>query len=261
MYPLLRSELLFFEKQMDQEDSEDDDNEEDRPPFIYDVETLHPALAKAAQDPDTHSPNRKKLAALEKRFKDLIPGEVDSDDDEAPTLVETLEEEEEEEDEELEEDEESARKTGWLNEFTAGDIIGKELKEDPKPKERRRPDNGLLGGKMVSIDASTLDISGLETKVTPSEQPKSKKAKKSKKQAVEPVELVEAMEDIEDVEDIADVEDLDDIEPEEIEETEEVVTAVSDDGQSTTTKVTKKKKVQWVLDQNTIRSKCENLIG
>ncbi|KAG2184364.1 hypothetical protein INT43_000273 [Umbelopsis isabellina] len=231
---------------------DDEDNEEDRPPFIYDVETLHPALAKAAQDPDTHSPNRKKLAALEKRFKDLIPGEEgendeEEDDDEAPTLVATLDEEDEED---LEEDDDSARKTGWMNEFTAGDLIADELKEEPKPKERRRPDNGLLGGKMVSIDASTLDISGLETKVAPSEQPKPKKAKKSKKQAEEPVELVEAVEDMEDMED---VEDMEDMEPEEIEETEEIVTGVSDDGQSTTTKVTKKKKVQWVLDQNTIR--------
>ncbi|KAJ2955843.1 hypothetical protein NQZ79_g8221 [Umbelopsis isabellina] len=227
IYLLFIAELLFFEKQMDQEDSEDEDNEEDRPPFIYDVETLHPALAKAAKDPDTYSPNRKKLAALEKRFKDLIPGEEGSDDeeeddDEAPTLVETLDEEEEEE---LEEDDESARKSGWMNEFTAGELIADELKEDPKPKERRRPDNVALKPKPLLQKSQKLK----------------KAKKKSKKQTEEPVELVEAVEDAEDVE------------PEDIEETEEIVTAVSNDGQSTTTKVTKKKKVQWVLDQNTIR--------
>jgi hypothetical protein len=227
---------------MEQDDNEEE-NDEERPPFIYDVETLHAALGKAAQDPDTYSPNRKKLAELEKRFKDLIPGddgsgdeEEEEDDDEAPTLVDDLEEEEEEEN--LEEDDESARKSGWINEFTAGDLIAHELKEDAKPKERKKKDNGLLGGKMVSIDASTLDISGLETQIPSSEEPKPKKSKKkSKKHTEEPVELVEP------------------IEPENIEESEEILTTVSEDGQSTTTKVTKKKKVQWVLDQNTIRSK------
>src|ERR1700710_3014346 len=140
--PLRPTELLFFEQQAENEDEQEAAND-DRPPFIYDVETLHVALVKAAEDPETYNPNRKKLSELEKRFKDLIPGEEGSESsDEAPELVDGMEEEVEEMEEE-DEDEESARKTGWMNEFTAGDLIAKELKET-KSMDKKRKDNGLL---------------------------------------------------------------------------------------------------------------------
>jgi hypothetical protein len=192
-------ELLSFETQMQREESDEDEDDDNRPPFIYDVDTLEKALGQAAEDPESYSPNRKKLAELQKRFKELIPGEEGSgdeeeEDDEVPTLVE--EEEQEEEDEELEEmdeDDEAAKKSGWKNEFTAAEIIAEELKEDPKDiRRRQRKDNGLLGGKIVSMDASTLDISGLESKAstTADEEPSKSKKKKNKKKANQEAEAV-----------------------------------------------------------------------
>lgn len=232
---------------MQREESEEDEDEDDdnRPPFIYDVDTLEKALGQAAEDPESYSPNRKKLAELQKRFKELIPGEEGSgdeeDDDEVPTLVE--EEEQEEEDEEMDEDDEAAKKSGWKNEFTAAEIIAEELKEDPKDiRRRQRKDNGLLGGKIVSMDASTLDISGLESKAstTADEEPSKSKKKKNKKKANQEAEAV-----VEEPEPVI-----------EEEEEEEETTTVSDEEAEVTTKITKKKKsVQWVLDQNTIRRK------
>ncbi|KAI8578367.1 hypothetical protein K450DRAFT_301188 [Umbelopsis ramanniana AG] len=225
------AELLFVENQIQREESEDEDPEdENRPPFIYDVESLEQALGKAAEDPETYNPNRKKLTELRKRFSELIPGEEgDSDDEEAPTLVDALEEEELED---MEEDDEEARKGGWTNEFTAGDIIGDELVEEEQPKDTRRTrkDNGLLGGKMVSVDSSTIDISGLETEVAPSaaEEPKIKKKKAKKAAAKQP-------------------------EVEVVEEEEEEIASVVDDEDEMVTAISKKKKVQWVLDQNTVR--------
>jgi len=244
------AELLFMENQMQRGESEDSEDSEDenRPPFIYDVESLEEALGKAAEDPETYNPNRKKLAELRKRFSELIPGEEaegdsNEDDDEVPTLVDAMEEEEDLED--MEEDDEEARKGGWTNEFTAGDIIGDELVEEEKPRDTRRTkkDNGLLGGKMVSVDSSTIDISGLETEVAPSaqEEPKTKTKKAKKAAAKQPeVEVVEE------------------------EETEEITTAIADEDEDededddddemiTATTISKKKKVQWVLDKNTVR--------
>jgi hypothetical protein len=68
-------ELLSFETQMQREESDEDEDDDNRPPFIYDVDTLEKALGQAAEDPESYSPNRKKLAELQKRFKELIPGE------------------------------------------------------------------------------------------------------------------------------------------------------------------------------------------
>ncbi|KAI9286711.1 nucleolar protein,Nop52-domain-containing protein [Umbelopsis sp. AD052] len=272
------AELLFMEKQMQREGSEDDDSEDDnRPPFIYDVESLEQALGKAAEHPESYNPNRKKLTELRKRFSELIPGEEgDSDDEEVPTLVDA-EEEEEEELEDMDEDDEEARKGGWSNEFTAGDIIGHELKEKKQPLDTRRTrkDNGLLGGKMVSVDSSTIDISGLETEVAPlaDEEPKTKK-KKAKKAAKQPeAEIIE--EEIKEITSVVDEDDEDDMitattiskkkkttkkaakQPEvelvEEEETTSVVEEDDEDDMITATTLSKKKKVQWVLDQNTIR--------
>lgn len=241
-------ELLSFETQMQREESDEDDD--NRPPFIYDVDTLEKALGQAAEDPESYSPNRKKLAELQKRFKELIPGDEGSgdeeeEDDEVPTLVEEEEQEEQEEDEELEEmdeDDEEAKKSGWKNEFTAAEIIAEELKEDPKDiRRRQRKDNGLLGGKIVSMDASTLDISGLESKAstTTDEEPSKSKKKKNKKIANQEAEAV-----------------VEEPEPVLEEEEEEETTMVFDEEAEVSTKITKKKKsVQWVLDQNTIRRK------
>ncbi|GAB5588838.1 hypothetical protein Unana1_03738 [Umbelopsis nana] len=246
------SELLHFENQMQKEKSEEDDDDEndERPPFIYDVDTLEKALGHAAEDPETYGPNKKKLAELQRRFKELIPGEEgseesnNSDDDEAPALVDAMEENEELE--ELDEDEEDAKRSGWKNEFTAADIIADELKDEPKSKDKgRKPkkDNGLLGGKMVSIDASTLDISGLETSTTTEEEAKPKNKKKAKK--AKEVEEEPAVEE--------------EVEEEVIEEETEVVTSDEEDKDAEDAEVTahvmkkKKKSVQWVLDKNTIR--------
>lgn len=250
-------ELLFMENQLQRGESDDSEDSEDenRPPFIYDVESLEQALGKAAEDPETYNPNRKKLAELRKRFSELIPGEEaegdsNEDDDEVPTLVDALEEEEDLED--MEEDDEEARKGGWTNEFTAGDIIGDELVEEEKPRDTRRTkkDNGLLGGKMVSVDSSTIDISGLETEVAPSAQqePKTKTKKAKKAAAKQPeVEVVEE-EETEEITTIAADEDEDEDED-------------GDDETITATTISKKKKVQWVLDKNTVRRKCSLLVG
>ncbi|KAH8548393.1 hypothetical protein BGW37DRAFT_181700 [Umbelopsis sp. PMI_123] len=224
---------------MQREESDEDDSEDDnRPPFIYDVESLEQALGKAAEDSETYNPNRKKLAELQKRFKELIPGEGeegDSNDDEVPTLVDAMEDiEDDEELEDMEEDDEEARKSGWTNEFTAGDIIPEEFQEEEKPKDKRKQkkENGLLGGKMVSIDASTLDISGLETEATSREEVSPKTIKKKSKKAAKQPEIIE-----EDVE-------------------EDITSVVADqDDEAVTTTMSKKKKVQWVLDKNTVRRK------
>jgi hypothetical protein len=238
--------------QREESEEEDEDSEaENRPPFIYDVESLEQALGKATEDPETYNPNRRKLAELRKRFSELIPGEEgdsNEDDDEAPTLVDGLEDDEDLED--MDEDDEEARKGGWTNEFTAGDIIGDELvdKEEPKDTRRTRKDNGLLGGKMVSVDSSTIDISGLETEAAPSteEEPKTKK-KKSKKAAKQPVIEVVVEEESEEITSVvADEDENDENDENEDDDDDEMITA---------TTVSKKKKVQWVLDKNTVRRK------